>query len=398
MLAPLITLLVVVGTFVTLSCNAGTTGFFLKSPPTGERAVGLLIPIAVLIGAALVITLASLLVAFQSGRTVVGLIHTSPLASGALTVTVSFGVVLAAFMAFVVWAEPMTASSKFKALVSILGFAAGLLGPALLALALLIGAWMTPQWLDSNPKWLPGLRLSCWTLAAIAAIGYALGGIALAGPVAKFAKRRSAAALSPEARAAQRKFRNTPVAQLLTEELAKLPSDAPLSEIVVYFVTSRKKLDQGCKDLLVDRALRVPDMDQQLIETMKSRDCIYRWGAAEFVRTAPIQTVNEHQEPWSRAVIAGINATAESMTIRPAWLSETFDKNPEPLKLVTSLLGAAERFKGLQGQAQVDESLRRMAKDSNELTQDKKREKLATELKRAGYPVPPEAPPIPGPE
>ena len=84
------------------------------------------------------------------------------------------------------------------------------------------------------------------------------------------------------------------------------------------------------------------------------------------------------------------------MSIRPAWLSETFDANPEPLKLVTSLLGAAERFTGLQGQSQIEEALRRMAKDSNELKQDKNREKLAKELKRAGYPVPPETPP--GPE
>lgn len=397
MLASFTTLLVVVGTFTILASNAGFTGFFLKSPPTGERAVGLVIPLAILIGAALLVTLASLLVAFRSGQTVVGLIRASPVASGALTVAVTFGVVVAAFMAFVAWAEPMAVGSKFKAIIPLLGFAAGLIGPALLGLALVIGAWMTPQWLDANPKWLMGLRPMCWTLAAMAVMGYALGGVAVAGPVAQLAHQRSAAT-SPVDQAAQRKFRNTPAEQLLGEELAKLPSDAPLSEVVVYLVTSRKKLDAGCLNLLVERALRVPDMDQQLLDTMKSRDCIFRWGAAEFVRVAPIETVKDHQEAWSRAVIAGINATAESMTIRPAWLSETFDQNPEPLKLVTSLLGAAERFKGLQGEVQIDEALRRMAKDSNELKQDKKREKLATELKRAGYPVPPETPPIPGPE
>lgn len=390
MLAPFITLLAVVGTFLILACNAGITGLFLKSPPTGERAVGLLIPIAVLIGAALVLTLASLLVAFRSGRTVVGLIHSSPIASGALTVAVTFGVVLAALMAFVTWAEPMADGSKFKAIIPVLGFGAGLVGPALLGLALLVGAWMTPQWLEAHPRWLMGLRPMCWTLAAIAVVGYALGGLAMAAPVAQFVRKHSTP-MSPEDRAAERKFRNTPAAQLLGEELAKLPPDAPLSEIVVYLVISRKKLDQECMDLLLDRALRVPDMDQQLIDTMKLRDCIYRWGAAEFVQTAPIETVKEHQEAWSRAVIAGINATAESMTIRPAWLSETFDQNPEPLKLVTSLLGAAERFKGLQGQSQINEALRRMAKDSNELKRDRKWEKLAAELKRAGYPVPPEA-------
>jgi hypothetical protein len=100
------------------------------------------------------------------------------------------------------------------------------------------------------------------------------------------------------------------------------------------------------------------------------------------------QYVESHREEWARAVAKGIDATAEAMTMRPAWLSETFDLNPEPLELVRSLLAAAERFKRFDEYVEISEAIGRMAAATNELKRDKKREALTRTLESAGFAVP----------
>ncbi|MFZ4574341.1 MAG: hypothetical protein ACOYN0_08075 [Phycisphaerales bacterium] len=392
MLAWIVTILAVLGVVVMVACNAGMTGFFLRSPPRGDSAMGLVVPFAGIIGAAVLLVLASLIAVAKSGRTAIDLLHASPTASAMLTVIVTVGVVLAAFMAFAAWAEPVLVTRGHHVIKPLLGVSAGLLAPVVLGVALIVGVWMTPQWLHGNPKWLAAMRTVCWSLVATAALGYGLGGVVFGRPlIARISANRAAlASLSPTERAARERYRLSTAEELLHEELDALASDAPLSSVVGYFVATSKKLNARCREMLVQRTLCVPDVDQQLIKVMGAKPYLYRWGAAEFLRHAAPEYVKAHQDAWAQALATGIDATAEAMSMRPAWLSETFDLNPEPLELVRSLLGAAERFEGHEG---ISASLRGMAAAANELKRDKQWNRLAKDLARAGYPLPAEGTP-----
>lgn len=392
MLASFVTLLVILGVLVILACNAGMTGLFMKAPPRGDRAVGLIVPFVGLIIGAVLIVLAGLLAGMGSGRSAVGMLRETPAMSGLVVVLVSIGVVIAAFMAFGAWAEPLLLGPRFNFVKPLIGWTAGIVGPVMLGAALIAGAWMTPQTLGASPKMLLALRASCWMLVTVAAGGYLMAGAVLGRPLVQrvMTSRTALASMSPAERAARERFRSTPVEELLREELDALPSDAPLPDVVRFFVGSTKELDERCREMLVQRALCVPDVDAQLIEVMGSTPYLDRWGGAEMVRHAAPRYIETHRDQWAHAVIAGIDATAEAMSMRPAWLSETFDLNPEPMELVRSLLGAAERFEGTESHARIARSLRGLAEATNELNRDKKRERLAKELARAGYPVPAE--------
>lgn len=391
MLASVVTLLVVLGTLFILLCNAGMTGFFLRSPPRGDSAVGLVVPAIGLIAAAAAITLASLLMSFRAERPTLGLLPASQFASGVLIVAVTLGVVLAALMAFAAWVEPVSANSKLRPLFLALTNACGVIGPLLLATAILVVTWKSSQWISGNLTW---LRSMCWMLVALAATGYAIGGVLISVPaISRYNRMQAIAAqVTPEEKAIRDKLRNTPIEQQLRQHLDTLPSGTPLSEVIVYFDPSPRaaKLNTACKTMLIEHIVARPDMNQQLLDCAQKRDYCYPRALAELVRALPQDTLLAHQDAWAKAVAAGINATAEAMTMRPAWLTETFDSKPEPLEHVRALLAAAERFKGLESAKQVDDALRQLAKDSRELTRDKKWDKLVKELKRAGYPVPSE--------
>lgn len=392
MLASCVTVLSLVGVLLVLLSNAGTTGFFMRNPPTGERAMGLIVSFGALIVAAVVLVLASVLAAAGGGKSAIGLLRETPVASGIVLVVVTLGVAIAAFLALAMWTEPLLVGAKLRGIKPLIGWTAGLLGPLLLGIVLIVGAWTPATMMNERPPLMVAARWACWLLVALAVGGYGLGGLILGRPlIARVTATRAALAReSPAERAARERFRHTPIEELVREEMDGLPSDAPLSDVVRCFVGSPKKLTDRARELLVQRALCVPDVDRQLVEIMGSTPYVYRWGGAEMVRHAAPQYMKSHREEWARAVATGIDATADAMTMRPAWLSETFDLNPEPLELVRSLLAAAERFEGCDEYAGIAEAGRRMAAAASELNDDKKRGALVKVLGSAGFAVPAE--------
>ena len=136
MLAGFVTLLVVVGT-LGLLLNILFTQGFLGAAPRGDRAMGLVIPFFITVVAGLGLTLAALLISFRSGNSVRQLIHTTPFIAGCILITVTFGVVLAACMAFICWCEPGATGRGKSTIVLLLGWSAGIMGPMLLAGGLL---------------------------------------------------------------------------------------------------------------------------------------------------------------------------------------------------------------------------------------------------------------------
>lgn len=390
MLASCVTFLAVLGVLVVLISNAGTTGFFTKNPPTGERAMGMIVPFAALVVASLVLVLASVLAAVGAGKSAIGLIRDTPGASGVVLVVLTLGVSIAAFLALAMWSEPLLVGPGLRGVKPMIGWTAGLLGPVVLGAVLIVGAWMPASVMNESASVKAAARWACWVLVALAAGGYGVGGLILGRPVIArvLATRAALARESPAEREARERFRHTPIEELLSEELDGLASDAPLSSVVRCFVGSPKKLTDRAREMLVQRALCVPEVDRQLVEMMGATPYLYRWGGAEMVRHAAPNYVEAHRREWATAVATGIDATAEAMMMRPAWLSETFDLNPEPLELVRSLLAAAERFEGSDEYVEISEAIGRMAAATNELTRNKKRESLAKALKSAGFAVP----------
>lgn len=390
MLASCVTFLAVLGVLVVLISNAGTTGFFTKNPPTGERAMGMIVPFAALVVASLVLVLASVLAAVGAGKSAIGLIRDTPGASGVVLVVLTLGVSIAAFLALAMWSEPLLVGPGLRGVKPLIGWTAGLLGPVVLGAVLIVGAWMPASVMNESASVKAAARWACWVLVALAAGGYGVGGLILGRPVIArvLATRAALARESPAEREARERFRHTPIEELLSEELDGLASDAPLSSVVRCFVGSPKKLTDRAREMLVQRALCVPEVDRQLVEMMGATPYLYRWGGAEMVRHAAPNYVEAHRREWATAVATGIDATAEAMMMRPAWLSETFDLNPEPLELVRSLLAAAERFEGSDEYVEISEAIGRMAAATNELTRNKERESLAKALKSAGFAVP----------
>ena len=99
----------------------------------------------------------------------------------------------------------------------------------------------------------------------------------------------------------------------------------------------------------------------------------------------PEEHLAQHRDAWGAALEAGIHATGEGIACRPAWMTETFDSKPDPLGHIKSLLGAAERFKGWEGDARLQAGFRQMAADAMMLNPDKHRDRLLRVLSDAGY-------------
>ncbi|HEX2837779.1 MAG TPA: hypothetical protein VHN77_06590 [Phycisphaerales bacterium] len=388
LLAGMVTILVLIATLVIVVSNTAFTKAFTDTPPQGERAMGLIIPFFGLGGAVLVMTLAGVLATLRAGSSGLGLIHSSPALSGLLAVLLTFGATLAAGAVFMLWCEPAMVGRPLKAVTAPLGIVVGIIGPLVLACALIAAVWMDKQSAVAHAGWTAFFKSSFWFVCVLALIGYGLGGAMLWQTMAQ--KARNQAAVLKESLDLQAKWsshRAKPMEQRLADELAEFSPDAPLWTIVAYLPDrpDQDRLTNESRRIVIDRALRVPNLDEELRNCMTSRYYLYRQGAAELLRGVPEEHLVEHRDAWGAALEAGTYATGEGIACRPAWMTETFDSKPDPLGHVKSLLAATERFKGWEGYPRLQAELRQMAKDAAMLKPDKGREKLLRVLADAGY-------------
>ena len=137
MLTPLTILLVVLGTLVILASNALGTGFFLRKPPRGEYAVGLIVHFTLLLKGSGLVVLGGVLASLQSGSVISGFVQTPGWAKGVITVIVSIGVALAAFMAFLAWCQSGSSGGKTRLTAFVLCWLVGIVGPILLHIAMM---------------------------------------------------------------------------------------------------------------------------------------------------------------------------------------------------------------------------------------------------------------------
>jgi len=392
MLAITVTLLVVIATFVIVLMNVGCTGAFCNRPPRGENAMGLIIPIVGLGGGILVMGLAGVLASFRAGSSALALMHSSPGIAALLTIVITFGAALAAGMAFMVWCEPASVSPSLRAVIIPVGIVMGVCGPILLAVALLMGVWTTKASVMSVPATsaasLTTFKAMFWAMCVLAAMGYGLGGTFFAKSLGQ-QLRREATSMNAEVvrKLEMSEWFSKPREQILSEELAKFSADSPLWTVVAYLPEQpgEKSLNQECRFIVIDRALRVPNLDQQLVECMESSYYLYRQGAAEFLRSVPQEQFDQNRDAWGEALLKGVTKTANGIACNPGWMTETFDSKPDPLGHVQSLLGAVQRFSTWKKYPLLQAALQQLTNDAELLKADKHQAKLLKVLADAGY-------------
>lgn len=395
LLATFITLIVVPALLAMLLMNIAFTGMFLRRPPHGENAMGLVIPFFGLAATILAFTLAAALAAVRAKSSAVGVLSSSPLFAGFLVIAITLGAALAAGMAFMLWCEPGAAGRSLRAVTIPVGILLGVCGPVVLAAMLLASAWL-PKSEAAAALAAPGalglaLKAGFVVVCLLALSGYGLGGAMFWKEIQRVIVARTSAV----AGAVQEQVRwqvggRSSLTKQLTDELARLPPDAPLSSFIVYLPVQpgARALDEACRDLVIQRALRVADIDGELAGCMKSRQYLDRQAAAEFLISVPAAEFAAHRDAWGRALLLGLEATGDGIYCRPAWLSETFDSKPDPLGHVRSLLAAADRFKDWGEYANLRQHFKKMAEDAEMLKEDSKRGKLLKMLADDGYHAP----------
>jgi hypothetical protein len=392
MLAAFVTFLVVVATLAILLMNAGCTGMFFNRPPQGSDAMGLVVPVVGIAGGALILILAAILASFRASSAAIGLLHSSPVVGGIMVVAMTLGAALAAGMVFILWCDAPAVSVALRGFRAPIGIAFGVVGPIVLAGGLLAGVWIGKD--VASARLVEGsvagfaLRALPIVIAIQALVGYGLGGCMLwRGAAQQAANIRADLQNRMERDAARAEHMAKPIAQRVADELAEFSMTAPLWSIVSYLPgrPDETPLDDDARRVVVERALKVEHLDQEIEQCMQSQYHLYRQGAMELMLHAPAGVFERNRESWGSLLVRGVHATGESIACRPAWMTETFDVKPDPLGHVETVLKTVERFKDWQGYPRLQELLRQLADDAGMLNADKPREKLLALLAKHGY-------------
>lgn len=390
LLAVIATILIVPAT-IGLLLNAGFSGLFFGSPPRGDAAMGLVIPLVINIASIIALTLAALLLSFRPGGFLVAQVALPGWASGAAAVLLTLGASLAAFIALLLWCEPAILAGRADFLRVVAGWLGSIAGPLMLALYLLLYAWLSPSTLAESAALSRAHLVLTVSVGLLALAGYAGGFIAFGTPIARHARESAAKARAAVANSAGFTPMGQSIEDLLNRDMEQMTADTHLSRIIAFLPNTPDtiKLNKSCKQIVVERALRISPavLDVQLAECMKSRSYADIRAAAEFLTLVNEQTFAAHGEPWSRALAAGIDKCAAEIELRPGWLKERFEGNTDPHGTITTLIAAADRCKRLTPTLHppIATALQRLADATENLTPDGAARKLQGALTKAGY-------------
>jgi hypothetical protein len=306
-----------------LLANLLMSGAYAGRVPTGADAMGLVVPLALAAVAALLLPIAAGLLLANGRLAWLGGL------GGWKVLVLMLGVGVAAGAVLIAWME------RLGAWVMPLGLFCGVVAP-LAAIALLLAS----AWRDGAV-----LQGAGWTRAAMLAItASALCGLALAawGGVralqheADNQRRAHAERARREAERARREALS-PV-ERLREDYATF---SPTTPLWVFIAGLPDPIDAEARDLVIARALQVPDVDADLAGTLASDHPRYRHGAAELVRHAPDAAL---KPAWAEAVAASMRISAAQIAADADWLTPDEFANPDPLAHLASLVAAAARF------------------------------------------------------
>lgn len=322
----LITLLVIVWVLGVL-LNAGLSGMYANSPPTGQQAMGLVVPIFGIAIASAALMLATWICVGRGGFDWVSSTRLVPTAVATL---VMLGVCIAAAGALGVWME---GEKTFGRAVVPIGVVCGVLVPLAAVVMLLVCAWMD----QSQVRGVALLRVLGGVLIAGAIAGYVLGAIGLRAAMLQRARNREAVRVSTEAFDEKwRKIRETPVAERIAADLAEASAETPLW---VFAARLPEAPDEATCQLVIARALQVPGFAEDLERTITSPYHLYRFGCAKLIAHA---NASQRDAAWAGPLARSIRVTIAEINADPQWLNHQETLNPDPHAHVEALLQAGD--------------------------------------------------------
>ena len=291
--------------------------------PSGDAAMGLVVPFFCAVIAAILLLVATGLL-MANGR--LGWLGAR---GGWTAMMVMLGVGVAAVAVLVAWMERM------GAWVMPVGLFSGGVAPAFAVMLLIASAWRDSATLQ-GASW---VRAGLIVLVASALCGVAMG---LWGGVLQWQRQADNAARARDEQAQRdlesaRRDALSPV-ERLREDYAHFSPDAPLW---VFIAGLPDPTEAEVRDFIIARALQVPNLDVNLAQTIADAHPRYRHGAAELVRYAPVAKLNP---AWADAVVASLRVTAGQIASNPDWLLPDDFANPDPIAHLASLVAAAARF------------------------------------------------------
>jgi hypothetical protein len=321
--------------------NVAVTGGYKGRVPGGPDAMGLAMPI---IGAALGaigFLFATWICVGHGGFDWISSI--GPLAFLIATLG-TLGVCLAAWFVLVGWMERM------GAWVPPVGMVCGLLAPICLAGMLLICAWMPASDIVASP--LPKVFAAVLGPIALAGLGVgAVVGTQLLRQSAARSRRRWEEAEAQD-REIERKARRSPLEEV-HETYAEMTDQSPLW---TYVAALPDYTDAECRAFVVERSLKLPNLDEQLAGTINTDHPRYRHGCFDLIRFAPASAV---KDAWAPAVEKAIRLSAKQIRENPDWLKEDYFSNPDPIEHLRAMEQAATRVGGGTGMTEALAELRK---------------------------------------
>lgn len=291
LLSILITGLVLVGFAVTV-LTALSTAMFAGRVPTGPDSMSLAGPI--LAGAVgwLALLAAGWLCVARGGF---DWVSSRPMVPLAAVTMVILAVGVGWLWGFWAWAEHWGPWS-WACVVT------GFLSPVVLQGLVIACAWMGAD--ELRGAWWP--RLAGLSLAPAAACGVAFAGWGLGSHLRATAQRVEHEAAEAAARSAEwdRRERLTD-AERTAEDVAALPPGTPFWNIGCMLAEAK---DDESRRLLMDRARRVPDFEEDLRGTAECGSAVLRGGAVEFILRSP-----QRDAAWAALVGRAMELLAEDI-------------------------------------------------------------------------------------
>lgn len=325
MIASILVTILVVPAVLLLLANAAMTEGYTAKVPGGSAAMGLVVPFFIAIGSGLALVVAAWACTARGG---LGWLGVTPGYAAVIATGVSLGVGLAAFCVLIAWAE------RAGAWVSVGGIVLGVLGPMCLGGLLLAGAWVPQETMAASPV----AKVAGGFVSLVAVVGIVMGmvgGWMWASHQA--ANERAVAAQRAADDARWAKERAKPPMEKLRDGYAQASESTPLWWFIAE-LPDRQERD--CRAFIIERALKVPEFEQELERTMTDVHPRYRHGCADLVRFAPAERVKPE---WGAALLKAITITAGQIRSKPTWLVPDDFANPYPAEHVRAMVEASAR-------------------------------------------------------
>lgn len=322
-----------------------TSGAFAGRVPSGNSAVGLVVPLFGSIAAALL-----LLVASGLALSVHRLDWVGP-RSGAWVLLLALGIGGAAVVALLAWME------KLGPWVTPVGLLAGGLAPLLAGGILLLSLWAPERLVGAHWPKLIGIVL---ILSVVLGAGTTWALLTKVWRRQRENAQRVQATTGAAEMEQERRRALSPL-EKLREEFAAHSAETPLW---VYVARLPDIDDAAVRAFIIERALKVPGFDQALERTITDENPRYRHGAIELLLYVDAPSI---QASWAPLLANSILVSAREMTAQSGWLVPNTLSNPDPSRHIRSMITAAERLgptPQLTGAvAQLKQAMATLAKD-----------------------------------